>query len=169
MEDLKKSHHPGFTVIKDTREQDGYNFEQVSPCLGMVELALPTGDYTIAGLEDILCIERKGCVEELAMNIGKKRGAFLAEIDRMQPIKHKYLLLEFSMGEVLKFPKQTRIPQELRKQTNITGKYIMKFLTELTIYHDIHVIFCGDKFAAFMMINSIFKRINEKYNMPRIS
>ena len=66
-----------FKVIKDTREQEGYYFSEYGTCLGMVERKLDTGDYSIEGLEDLICIERKGCAEELAQNLGQKKHAFL--------------------------------------------------------------------------------------------
>ena len=101
---------PPFTVIKDTREQDGYYFSAFNTCAGMIEHKLDTGDYTIQGLEDKVCVERKGCVEELAVNLGQKKYAFLNEIDRMKIFPHKFLILEFSLEDLLKFPDETRIP-----------------------------------------------------------
>ena len=51
-----------FTIIKDTREQEGYTFEPSSSryhtCNGMVLEKLDTGDYSLKGLEDKICIER---------------------------------------------------------------------------------------------------------------
>ena len=65
---------PAYTVIKDTREQDGYTFERFESryhaCAGMVVQKLDTGDYSLVGLEDKLCIERKGRISELAINLG---------------------------------------------------------------------------------------------------
>ena len=44
-----------FTIIKDTREQEGYTFEPSSSryhtCKGMVSRKLDTGDYSKEGLE----------------------------------------------------------------------------------------------------------------------
>ena len=94
---------PKFTVIKDTREQDGYFFKEYNACAGMIEHKLDTGDYTIQGLEDKICIERKGCVEELAINLGQKKYTFLEEIERMAPFDHKFLILEFSLEDLIKF------------------------------------------------------------------
>ena len=96
---------PDFTVIKDTREQDGYFFSKFNTCAGMVEHKLDTGDYSIQGLEDKICIERKGCVEELAQNLGSKKQTFLKEIERMEPFPHKYIILEFGLEDLIKFPK----------------------------------------------------------------
>ena len=53
---------PDFTVIKDTREQEGYYFSKYNTCAGMVDRKLDTGDYSIEGMEHLICVERKGCV-----------------------------------------------------------------------------------------------------------
>lgn len=158
---------PPFTVIKDTREQDGYFFPKHITCNGMIEQKLDTGDYTIAGLEDKICIERKGCVEELAVNLGQKKHAFLNEIERMKDFEYKFLILEFSLEDLTKFPDETRIPIKNKASVKITGKYMLKCLIEFQLYNNIHVLFCGNKYNAFLAISSIFKRINEMYTIGR--
>jgi ERCC4-type nuclease len=158
---------PDFTVIKDTREQDGYFFSKFNTCAGMVEHKLDTGDYTIQGMEDKVCIERKGCVEELAMNLGSKKHTFLNEIIRMGDFPHKYLVLEFSLKDLLNFPKHTRIPIKNKAAVKITGRYMLKCLVEFEIWNNVHVLFCGDKHTAFLAVSSIFKRINEMYTTGR--
>jgi ERCC4-type nuclease len=158
---------PGYYVIKDTREQQGYFFGAYQSCLGMVEQKLDTGDYTIQGLEDKVCIERKSSVEELAINLGQKKYAFLDEIERMKNFEHKFLVLEFTLEDLAEFPKNTRIPADKISSVKITGKYILKCLIEFQLYNGVHVLFCGDKQHAFVTICSILKRINEKYTIGR--
>lgn len=163
--DYKKA--PNFTVIKDTREQDGYYFGPFNACAGMVEHKLDTGDYTIKGLEDKICVERKGCVEELAINLGQKKHAFLNEIERMQPFPHKFIVLEFSLEDLIKFPEETRIPVKNKASLKITGKYMLKCLMEFQIYNNVNVWFCGNKHNAFLAVSSLFKRVNEMYTIGR--
>jgi ERCC4-type nuclease len=158
---------PLFTVIKDTREQDGYFFSCFNTCEGMIEEKLDTGDYSIKGMEDKICIERKGCVEELAVNLGQKKHAFLAEIERMQPFPHKFIVLEFSLEDLIKFPDETRIPVKNKASLKITGKYMLKCLVEFQLYNNVNVLFCGDKYNAFLAVSSILKRINEMYTIGR--
>lgn len=158
---------PPFTVIKDTREQDGYYFSAFNTCAGMIEHKLDTGDYTIQGLEDKICVERKGCVEELAVNLGQKKYAFLNEIDRMKIFPHKFLILEFSLEDLLKFPDETRIPIKNKASLKITGKYMIKCLMEFALYNNVQILFCGDKHNAFLAVSSLFKRINEMYTIGR--
>jgi ERCC4-type nuclease len=158
---------PNFTVIKDTREQDGYFFSAFNTCAGMIEHKLDTGDYTIQGLEDKVCIERKGCVEELAVNLGQKKYAFLDEIERMASFPHKFIILEFSLEDLIKFPEETRIPIKNKSSVKITGKYMLKCLIEFQLYNNVNVLFCGDKYNAFLAVSSIFKRVNEMYTIGR--
>lgn len=165
MAEYKKA--PSFIVIKDTREQDGYYFKEYNTCAGMVEEKLDTGDYSIKGLEDKICIERKGCVEELAMNLGQKKHAFLNEIERMAPFPHKFLILEFTVDELIKFPDETRIPIKNKASVKITGKYMLKCLSEFSLYNGVHVIFCGSKYNGFIIVSSILKRVNEMYTIGR--
>lgn len=158
---------PKFTVIKDTREQDGYFFGPFNTCAGMVEEKLDTGDYSIKGMEDKICIERKGCVEELAVNLGQKKYAFLAEIERMEAFPHKFIVLEFSLDDLIKFPNDTRIPVKNKASLKITGKYMLKCLFEFELYNNVHVLFCGNKTNAFIAVSSILKRVNEMYTIGR--
>ena len=165
MANYKKA--PDFTVIKDTREQEGYYFSKYNKCAGMVERKLDTGDYSLEGMEDKICIERKGCVEELAMNLGQKKHAFMNEIGRMEEFPHKFIILEFTLEDLVDFPENTRIPEKQKSKIKITGKYMMKCLMEFQLHNNIHIIFCGDKHNAFLTVSSILKRVNEMYTVGR--
>jgi ERCC4-type nuclease len=158
---------PPFTVIKDTREQDGYFFSEFNTCAGMIEQKLDTGDYSILGMEDKICIERKGCVEELAVNLGQKKHAFLAEVERMNSFPHKFIVLEFSLEDLIKFPDETRIPVKNKAALKITGKYMLKCLFEFQLYNNVQILFCGNKYNAFLAVSSILKRVNEMYTIGR--
>ena len=155
---------PNFTVIKDTREQEGYHFSKYDKCEGMIVQKLDTGDYTIVGLEEKVCIERKASPEELAANLGQKKHAFMNEIERMRPFKHKFILLEFTLKDLVEFPDNTRIPESQKKKVRISGKYMLKMLMEFQLQRDRHIMFCGDKYNAFLTLSSLFKRLNEMYN-----
>ena len=72
-----------YTVIQDTREQDGWFFSPYDKCEGMERSTMLTGDYTLKGYEDVVCIERKASVAEIAMNLGKKKKPFQEEMQRM--------------------------------------------------------------------------------------
>jgi len=158
---------PDYTVVRDTREQHGYFYKKFNTCKGTVTRKLDTGDYTILGMEDKICIERKASVEELALNLGKNKFTFLNEIERMRDYPHKFLVLEFTMEDLLKFPEGAKVPAKLKSQIKITGKYMLRCLMEFQVYNDIQVVFAGDSRGGYIMVNSLLKRINEKYTIGR--
>jgi hypothetical protein len=119
------------------------------------------------------------------MNLGRKKEAFFNEMERMKDFHFRYLLLEFSASDVINYPmslldendkknyemyKSGQIKKPVGKrfdivdQTKLSGKYLMKSLMEISIRRDINVIFCDNKYNAFIICNSIFKRLNELFN-----
>jgi ERCC4-type nuclease len=155
---------PDYHVIKDTREQDGWIFNPYDKCTGMDIGTLHTGDYTLKGFEELVCVERKACASEIAMNLGKKKGAFEAEIQRMRDFPFSFVICEFDMDDVLKYPEGSRVPRHLRQKVKVTGKYLLKTLLEFQLYYDTKIVFCGNKNNAFLVCNSLFKRLNELFH-----
>ena len=80
-------------LLKDTREQKGWLFDSGDYCNGMKAVALKTGDYTLEGFEEVVCIERKKSVEEIANNVGKEKKRFDAEMERINEYTFKYIIL----------------------------------------------------------------------------
>ncbi len=152
---------PNYTVIKDTREKEGYFFKPYDKCDGMVVETMKTGDYTLKGLEDVLCIERKASTAEISMNLGRKKKPFQAEMERMKDFDHSFIVCEFSMDDLINFPKNSGIPSGKQKFVKITGKYMLKTLIEFQLWYDTKILFCDNKHNAFLVTNSIFKRMNE--------
>lgn len=160
---MAKKSAPSYTVIKDTREQDGWLFSEYDKCSGMQISTLHTGDYTMKGFEDIVCIERKACASEIAMNLGRKKIPFQAEMERMKDYSFSFIICEFDMDDVLKYPENSRVPKSARSKVKVTGKYLLKCLLEFQIWYDTKIIFCGNKNNAFLVCNSLFKRLNELF------
>ena len=80
-----------FTIIVDTREQIPREFGYHNTA----KRKLDTGDYSIEGFEDILAVERKKSVGELATNLSESR--FKDVLNRLSKIKHPYMVFEFSL------------------------------------------------------------------------
>ena len=155
---------PDYTVIKDTREQNGWSFSQYDKCAGMEIGTLHTGDYTLRGFEDVICIERKACASEIAMNLGRKKKPFQAEMERMRDYEFSFMICEFTMNDLLKYPEGSRVPTRARSKVRVTGKYLLKCLIEFQLWYDTKILFCGDKNNAFIVCNSVFKRLNELFH-----
>ena len=68
-------------VIVDTREQEPYGFDPklVTP----VRRALPAGDYSVAGLEWTVAVERK-TLDDFVGTVIRARGRFYRELRRLE-------------------------------------------------------------------------------------
>ena len=146
-----------FTIIVDTREQQPWEFGLHTTS----RKKLDTGDYSIEGLEQLLTIERKKSVSEIANNITESR--FKDVLQRMSIIPYKFMLFEFDLEDVYNFPVGSDIPKKLWDKIKISPKYLLKYLTELQLNYGIHILYCGDASNAEKMAVSIMKRVYEKH------
>lgn len=149
-----------FTVIIDTREQQPWSFNEHS----VANRKLDTGDYSIEGLEHILCIERKKSASEFANNIVESR--FKDVVMRMSQLKYSFLLLEFNLQDLLVYPIGSTVPKRIWNKIKITPAFLLKNIIELQINHNIIVYFCGGSDNAEKMADYILKKIFyiEKHN-----
>jgi len=106
-----------YKVIRDTREQNGWTFMAGKACEGTISGTLKTGDYSIEGYQDILTLERKGSIAELATNLVEDR--FERELERMESFKYAFMILEFSMDDLIKYPKGSGIPSYQMKSVKL--------------------------------------------------
>jgi DNA excision repair protein ERCC-4 len=151
-----------FEVIRDTREQDGWTFSRSKVIDNIIDQKLDTGDYTIVGLEDKICIERKATTSEVSANICEKR--FFAELVRMQTFEFRFLVCEFDFQDILTFPKNSGIPSHRHKYVKISPQFIMKNMSEIQIKYGVNVIYAGSKQAAEILVDNLLRRLYEYYN-----
>lgn len=137
---------PELTIIKDTREQDGWDFQaeekrsgkcQIVSC---VDKKLDTGDYSIEGLENLFTIERKNGFSELFGNLGSKvsRERFEREMERMSEIPHSYILVETVLS---KDTLTLGIPQS---SSRMPSSSILEYLIRYNMKYNVQFMFVGD-------------------------
>ena len=148
-----------YTVIRDTREHrdKGWTFVGSTRCEGTEITKLDTGDYSIKGMEELFCIERKGSVTEFARNVTENR--FEKELQRLESFKYPFIILEFSMSDILDYPKNSGIPYKKRAQLKFRGSFILKRLIEFQMQYKTKILVCGDRGRE--VASSIFKRVVE--------
>ena len=145
-----------FNIVVDTREQKPWDFND---SFNITKAKLDTGDYSIEGLEHLVCIERKSSVNEVSNNITEKR--FKDVLDRMAGFPHPHILFEFDLHDILNFPHNSGIPQRLWKNLRISPLFLLKYITEINTVYGIHTHFCGDRENAKALAVSIMKRVSE--------
>lgn len=161
-----------YTVIRDTREQDaqGWIFNKSERCAGTIRQKLDVGDYSLMGFEQLFTIERKGSVAEFCGNLTQPR--FVAPLDpdkplskqsefvRLEQIHWPFILLEFTIDDVLKYPNVPELPPKLRRMIRFKGGAALKKIIELQMHYKTKIIFCGDRGKD--VASSIFKRMVEE-------
>ncbi len=71
-----------FTIVVDSREQRPFDFGGWPVTSG----SIPTGDYSIAGFEELAAIERKS-LDDLCGCVTHDRNRFKKELHRLQSYK----------------------------------------------------------------------------------
>ena len=132
-----------FLVIRDTREQTGWQFTAGKTCLGTKAGTLKTGDYTVEGYENLLSIERKGSVQEFAQNLMDDR--FFRDMERMKEYKYAYLILEFTAEDLFNYPESANIPSAAKARIRTNGNFLMSKTMHLQNNYPIKVFFAGRK------------------------
>lgn len=165
---------PTYTVIRDTREQEGYGWvfpkDEKTRCEGTIDHCLPTADYSLLGYEDIFIIERKHSTGELANNLFQDR--FEDELTRMEYFEHRFIICEFTLQDVFDFPARSGIPRNRWNKDaereypglKMTPALYIKRLNEVLVQHRVPILFagaCGRDFAT-----SLFKRVIEHVDRP---
>jgi len=97
------SHVPKPTVIIDTREQQPFRFrDHMNWIDGEVTATLPTGDYSVVGMEQTVAMERKS-FSDVIQSLTSWRARFIRECERMALLPYKCILIEATY-EDLKSP-----------------------------------------------------------------
>jgi ERCC4-type nuclease len=110
-----------YKIVVDTREQTPLEFGPYKDCEGMVRKCLKVGDYTIEGMESIACIERKASTVEIARNFGIDRVRFYKELEKMKDFQYKFIVCEFSMEDMIKYPENSRVPKSALAKLKFDG------------------------------------------------
>lgn len=148
-------------IIKDTREQHGWEFNMYDNIESVTIDTVWPGDYTIKGYEDIFVIERKATTGELSMNLGKKKKQFQKELEAMADLKYKYIVCEFPMSDFAIFPKNSGIPKRYWRRLKIQGTYMQSTLFLWAERYEIELHFCDNKFGACEKAIEIFQEVIE--------
>lgn len=133
-------------IIQDTREKYPWNFSFYDTEVQIK--GLKTGDYSVAGMEDKVCIERKRNTAEIAINLGSKWKQFSAELLRMCIFPHKVIILEFPEEYLDYFPKLSGAPENKWSKIRMSPGFLKRQLYSIKDTYDIDIIFCPTKEQA---------------------
>lgn len=143
-------------IIQDTREKIPWDFSMYDVEIEVKKIN--AGDYTLKGFESEIVIERKRSTGELAINLGSKRATFERELERMADIKNKYFIFEFSVSDILSFPKNSGIPEYKLKYIKMNPNYMIKLIEGYYNKYNIEPVYCSDHFASQAYVMELFNQ-----------
>ncbi len=151
-------------ILIDSREKIPWGFEiedkvksgYKTRVAGSEVVTLDAADYTLAGYEDLIRIERKASFSELFCNMTPvaNRDRFEREMQKLSDIKHKYLLIESSPTRDLL---GMSIPQFYKSPP---CSVIVKWLESLEDLYNIKIRYvndCGVKYARMLFEQCVKK------------
>lgn len=87
-------------ALVDTREQQPLSIDRFDNWFaGSRSATLETGDYSIEGMEQLVCLERKS-LADLVGTLMHHRPRFFRELERMQAYPYRAILVEASYEDV---------------------------------------------------------------------
>jgi DNA excision repair protein ERCC-4 len=123
----KKPLRPPWQLVVDTREQLPYSYEGATIGAGesrrkldlvVVHRALKQGDYSIAGMESRVAIERKS-KSDLYNTVGGSRSRFTRELARLNALEHAAVVIECEWLDMMQQP-----PESLLTPSSLNGSII---------------------------------------------
>lgn len=152
-----KSPDKQYKVIVDTREKHPWEFPVTDFCKGSVVKKLPTGDYTLVGLEDKFVIEKKASTAEISMNIFETR--FEKELKRLDEFEHPYMIFEFDYNDIKIFPINSGLPKYLWHKLKMTSDILEKTIARYQVQYRTKILFAGrhGRDAALTLFKQVLK------------
>ncbi len=108
----------GFVLVYSTVKE--HSWFQIPPKgLVIVRDTLHTGDFSIKGFENSICVERKA-IGDLLNCLGGDRVRFKEQVRRLSKFERKWIFVEGSEDEILCFPTISKMFPEAIRQSIIS-------------------------------------------------
>jgi ERCC4-type nuclease len=135
------------TVLVDSREQRPLRIRAYP---GRVA-GLPTGDYSILGIEGPEClgfaVERKS-LDDLAASLSRGRDRFFREVERLRVYRFSAILIEGWRADI----------EAHRYRSQMTPAAILETISAIETRTPIKVVFVGDASGAARILESWVKQ-----------
>jgi DNA excision repair protein ERCC-4 len=139
------------TIIQDTREQRGW-FDLFDSERFDVRIAtLQTGDYTLAGLDDRIAVERKSLGDAVGTFI-HQWTRFRHELNRLACFDLAIVVIESDIGDVLNH----------RYESDAEPAAVLGRINSITIDHNIPVCFWGQRPSCVTMVERFLLQAHKK-------
>ena len=140
-------------IAIDTREQEPYGFDPSR--VATVRRALPAGDYSLAGRETDVAVERK-TLEDFVSTALHARERFARELRRLASYDFACVVVEASMEDVLSH----------RYRSAAHPNSVFGAMLSILVDHRVPVFFCGDRQVACRFVEDLLALYHRRVSSP---
>ena len=136
------------TIIVDSREQLPWEFEGVN----VQRAKLEVGDYSVAGLERRVCVERKS-LDDFVNTCLQQQHRFFVELRRMASMEMRCVIVEAELTEMI---------EDEAYRSHVPASAMLGFVTSIIVDFRVPVYFAGDRGAAATLCAALLERCGKK-------
>jgi len=137
------------TVIVDSREQEPYSFDPEK--FTAVRKALPAGDYSLAGLEDRVAVERKS-LPDFVTTVIRGRKRFHRELQKLSIFEAACVVVECNFRDLVGG----------RYRSDAHPHAIIATVASIVVDFGVPVFFCSDRQAACRFVEEYLTRFHRR-------
>jgi ERCC4-type nuclease len=139
------------TLLVDTREQEPYSFD--ARLVTVERRALPAGDYSVAGLEGVVAVERK-TLDDFVSTVIHSRPRFREELKKLEGYRAACVAVEGSLLDVLMH----------RYRGDAHPNAVLGSALSIILDYRIPVFFCSSRQAACQFVQAYLLGAHARWN-----
>lgn len=141
------------TIYQDDREKAPWTEDYLGAGFKIIRKRLKTGDYTIRGMEKIVCIEKKSNWAEMVLNVSSKtyRQNFILQLRRMRHFPVRFLVVH---GDISKI-------SSTKVFGNTSPTILYGWMLNITLEYGVSLLPVGSRTRARPIVRELFVRLNE--------
>ncbi|MDK9699078.1 MAG: hypothetical protein OEM52_02860 [bacterium] len=139
------NHSERLSIIVDTREQHPFEFDPVR--VETIRMALSAGDYSLAGFEPMVSVERKS-LEDYISSVIKSQQRFLREVEKLAAMPYKCVVVEGDLVDI----------QQHRYHSGVHPSAVLGATMMLLVDFGVPVLFCSNRQIACAVTEAFLLR-----------
>jgi ERCC4-type nuclease len=133
-----------FRIVIDTREQEPYRFDCATE-----PRKLEAGDYSVAGLEDAVAVERKS-LKDFVSTVIHDFTRFAAELQKLSKLQAACVVVEADLDEVLR-------GLTAGACANVAPESLLGATVHISLHYGVPVFWCGSRQAARLFTDAFLR------------
>jgi len=148
---LSRSSQQPVTLLVDTREQEPYSFD--ARLVVVERRALPAGDYSVAGLEGVVAVERK-TLDDFVSTVIHSRARFREELRKLAGYRAACVVVEAGLIDVL----------QKRYRGDAHPNAVLGNALSLILDYRVPVFFCTTRQASCQFVQAYLLGAHARWN-----